>query len=517
MPDFAKPEENVPPLNYPEKDFVDPNLKKEDTPLYKDDANVTVIGVKGNRLCENWKEMDFDKQLLANIRNCRFVWPRKVQEAVLPFVVDGYDVQCQSETGTGKTASYLIPLIDNLMKQIHGRSLEAAPLCIVIAPTREFVEQIYQEARKLTNGTGITVVAAYGGKETDVEMLTHCNIICACLGRLLNLLKGIPKRYAQIKYLVVDEIDHFLQGNQKMDFLTLLKLLPSVQERQSLFFSPTLPTNALKKFEDEQNEYIKKVAEKERVKKQAAEQKRAKEALGVQIEDEYEIVQPVAIVAKKEKAAEKFVLYNHKKSVHITSVAASNQRIKYIIEQLPSEAAKFLHLTSRISEISRTSGTAPGEYRKIIIFVNTIDFADELTKDLTTAGFPADVIHSDLPQVERDEALSNFKNGKSNSRILVSVNLCSCGVDIPEMDFVINYNLPDSRKNIVEAKNIFIQRCGRTGRKESGTAITFYVESKDKLSAFWLREILQKANQDVPPFLKDRIGFESYMEQLSLE
>uniref|UniRef100_A0A914Q3H4 Helicase C-terminal domain-containing protein n=1 Tax=Panagrolaimus davidi TaxID=227884 RepID=A0A914Q3H4_9BILA len=285
---------------------------------------------------------------------------------------------------------------------------------------------------------------------------------------------------------------------------SLFKNSSLVDKRQTLFFSPTLQITALKKVEDDENKFLKERAEKERLKKQLA-QKQAIEVNGIAA---------VIVTEKKEKAAEKFVLYNHKKSIHITSVLDSNKRITYIIDSLPSEDAKFLHLTKRISNISQSFG---GNYPKIIIFVNRINFADELTKDLTTAGFPADVIHSDLTQKERECALEDFKNGVSKSRILVSVHLCSCGVDIPEMDYVINYNIPDWRHNILEAKNTFLQRCGRTGRIHNGTAITFYVESQDRKSAFWLREVLQNANQEVPDFLKETSGLETFMKQLSVK
>uniref|UniRef100_A0AC35GAJ4 Helicase ATP-binding domain-containing protein n=1 Tax=Panagrolaimus sp. PS1159 TaxID=55785 RepID=A0AC35GAJ4_9BILA len=162
------PENNLPPPIYPENISFDPAAEKEDIPLYKDDATITVVGVKGDRRCEKWTEMNFDDQLLINIKKCGFIWPRKVQEAVLPFAAEGYDVQCQSETGTGKTASYLIPIIDNLIKEKQklGNLRKGAPYCIIISPTREFTEQIFQEARKLANETGISVVAAYGGSST---------------------------------------------------------------------------------------------------------------------------------------------------------------------------------------------------------------------------------------------------------------------------------------------------------------------------------------------------------------
>uniref|UniRef100_A0AC34FK35 RNA helicase n=1 Tax=Panagrolaimus sp. ES5 TaxID=591445 RepID=A0AC34FK35_9BILA len=276
--------------------------------------------------------MDFDEQLMENIKKCGFIWPRKIQEAVLPFVADGYNVQCQSETGTGKTASYLIPLIDNLIKekQKFGRLHKGAPYCIIIAPTREFAEQIYQEARKLTNDTGITVAAAYGG-----TTLTET-------------------RWA----------------------------------------IPTLPLEALTNFERKENERLKELADKERLQKLDAENKKtkhnAKEAESVQIENGKETAKDVFVAAQKKKAYAKFI------------------------------------------------------------------FANGLAKDLTTAGFHAHAIHSELSQNERDEVLWNFKYGDSNSRILVSVNICSSGIDIPDMDYVINYYIPDWRLSILEARNKFI-------------------------------------------------------------
>jgi superfamily II DNA/RNA helicase len=514
-PKKSKPE-NPPsppsPPSYPKKNLGDPNQKKEDTPLYKDDADVKVVGVKGALRCENWNEMNFDQQLLKNIKMCDFTWPRKVQEVVLPYVVDGFDIQCQSETGTGKTASYLIPLIDMLIKEKQklGKLRDDGPYCIIIAPSHEFVKQIYQEATKLAYKTGITVAVGYGGisiKKTLKRMSEGCNILCVCLGRMFNLMKHDIEGYdyvhmLNLKYLVIDEIDHFLEGNQKTDIVKFFQheYLPPAQKRQTLFFSPTLQAGLLDKAAKEENERIKKEEDK-RIKK----------------EKEKNHQQPPATVvanlpkAKKEK--EKLVVFdNVKKRIFIASVSESNQRIKYIIDYLPDENAKFLHLTKRISNISESFG---GQYPRILIFVNTKDFANELQKDLTIAGFPADVIHSDFRQQERDKAYGNFKNGLSGSRILVSIKICGRGVDIPDMDYVINYDLPDVRKYF-SPKQTFIQRCGRTGRVESGTAITFYVESEDRISAVWLREVLQNANHKVPDFLKDTSGIETFMGELSI-
>uniref|UniRef100_A0A914PQY9 RNA helicase n=1 Tax=Panagrolaimus davidi TaxID=227884 RepID=A0A914PQY9_9BILA len=419
--------------------------------------------------------MDFDQQLLRNIREeAGFVRPRKIQEVVLPYLAEGNDIVCQSETGTGKTASYLIPIIDDLIKQKQANRLNAAgPYCIILAPTHEFVEQIFEEAQKFSKHTGITVARDYGGtdKEKMNELIAKgCNILCACLGRLLELMKepkwslldriktslSISKKQkpfnmSNVKYIVVDEADHFLED--KHQFLTFFshKSLPKVNKIQNLFFSSTLQAPRLHELT---KSYI-----------------------------------------------------NLQKRVHITSVLESNQRIRYIVVSIPSESDKFLCLTKMVSDIGTANG---GIIPKIMIFVNSINYADELTRYLTIAGFPAVVIHSELYPDERKEAYYSFKNGNPNSKLLVSVNACGRGVDIPDMDYVINYNLPTS-------KFTFIQRCGRTGRTKNGTAISFYVESDNRAQARWIREILQRAGQQIPEFLKENtLGIETSMNQLSL-
>uniref|UniRef100_A0A914P9L6 Helicase C-terminal domain-containing protein n=1 Tax=Panagrolaimus davidi TaxID=227884 RepID=A0A914P9L6_9BILA len=120
-------------------------------------------------------------------------------------------------------------------------------------------------------------------------------------------------------------------------------------------------------------------------------------------------------------------------------------------------------------------------------------------------------MHSDFSQAKREKALYSFKNGIAESRILVSVNACGRGIDIPEMDYVINYILPLD-------KYTFIQKCGRTGRTKNGTAISFYVESNDRARASWIREVLQRAQHDVPNFLKSNtLAIEESMGGLSLK
>uniref|UniRef100_A0A914XVT3 RNA helicase n=1 Tax=Panagrolaimus superbus TaxID=310955 RepID=A0A914XVT3_9BILA len=131
------------------------NAAKKDVLLYRDDADIAVVDVKGHVAlrCNEWNEMNFDKTLLRNIKKCGFIWPRKVQEAVIPYIAEGYDIKCQSETGTGKTAAYLIPIIDNLIKENATEGLpDEGPICVILAPTREIVEQIFQNARTLAFG-----------------------------------------------------------------------------------------------------------------------------------------------------------------------------------------------------------------------------------------------------------------------------------------------------------------------------------------------------------------------------
>uniref|UniRef100_A0AC34EZ97 ATP-dependent RNA helicase n=1 Tax=Panagrolaimus sp. ES5 TaxID=591445 RepID=A0AC34EZ97_9BILA len=210
------------------------NESKKDTLLYRDDADITVVDVKGHVAlrCNEWNEMDFDERLLQNIKNCEFMWPRKIQEAVIPYIIEGYDIKCQSETGTGKTAAYLIPIIDKLIKEKSTNGLpNEGPICVILAPTREITEQIFQNARKLAYRTGISIAKAYGEipiKDNLKQLTKGCNILCACIGRLLNLMKHDHQEWDDLlmldmKYLVIDEADYFLTGPETKDILTFLE------------------------------------------------------------------------------------------------------------------------------------------------------------------------------------------------------------------------------------------------------------------------------------------------------
>uniref|UniRef100_A0A914QZN9 Helicase C-terminal domain-containing protein n=1 Tax=Panagrolaimus davidi TaxID=227884 RepID=A0A914QZN9_9BILA len=127
---------------------------------------------------------------------------------------------------------------------------------------------------------------------------------------------------------------------------------------------------------------------------------------------------------------------------------------------------------------------------------------DRVAIEITGAGFPATTIHGDRGQDLREEALESFKSGKT--RCLVATDVCARGVDIKDMDYVINYDLP-------EDKSSFIQRCGRTGRSHNGVAVSFYCEAYDNNMAQIIDSIIQDAGQESPAFLRSNVTHSDYV------
>jgi superfamily II DNA/RNA helicase len=411
-----------------------------DSLKFEDDAEVKVEGVKEKeKLCwEKWNDMELEDKLMKNIK---YIRPRKVQQVVIPYITEGYDIKCQSETGTGKTAAFLIPIIDNLMKD-KSPKIPNAPYCIILAPTRELIAQIHEQAKELTQDTDIRVIKTYGEIPTKTsigQLAKGCHILCTCVGRLIHFIEKGHIFLDNVNYLVIDEADQFFIGNESQGILKFLrnKTLPSVENRQTMMFSATL-----------------------RIKK------------------------------TKKKANE---FFDPKKEVTIISKATTNQRIVYVVEAVPEGKSKIDFLIEYARKIiAKHNWQCP----RMMIFANKKKTADEIEKALNNAKWATVSTHSDYPQDLRDKTLQDFRDGDIKSRILVSIVVCGRGIDVHDMDYVINYDIPNSEP-------IFIQRCGRTGRVQRGTAITFYVEAEDSQKGAMVKKVIQEAGQVVPKCLEN--------------
>jgi len=350
--------------------------------------------------------------LLKALEEQHFTTPTAIQISAIPAILNKKDVLGIAKTGTGKTASYVLPVLMNLQQEqtINNRHADV----LVLVPTRELAEQVKNVfqvfARALPER--FKTLAVYGGVSINPQMmaLQGVNILVATPGRLLELVDSNAVDLSAIKTLVLDEADKLLNLGFKEELDKVISFLP--QERQNILFSATL-SNDLKNIEQ------------------------------ILLQD------PVIIEVEEEK----------------TDLDLINQ-VAYIV----SDAEKGPFLRQLIKH---------HEMKQVLVFASSVATADAVVNKLRKNSFNASAIHSKKSQGARTDTLHHFKSG--SLRILVATDLMARGIDIIDLPFVINYELPRSPKD-------YIHRIGRTGRAgNAGAAISLV--SQNELHHF---EVIQK-------------------------
>lgn len=187
----------------------------------------------------NFDTFQFNGQIMANIRAQGYTTPTPIQEQTMGHVLQGRDLMGLAQTGTGKTAAYLLPLIQNLMARRNGRKGVRA---LVLAPTRELAEQIFEAARDLGRKTGLRFATIYGGVGIQPQLRSldrGVDCVIACPGRLLDVMDRGAGDFSRLETLVLDEADHMFDMGFLPDLRRIMNRLPN--ERQTLMFSATMP------------------------------------------------------------------------------------------------------------------------------------------------------------------------------------------------------------------------------------------------------------------------------------
>ena len=357
--------------------------------------------------------MKFEHYNIANgiktsIAKLGYKKPTDIQYKSIPPILKGEDVLAISQTGTGKTAAFAIPILDVL----HIRKIDGRPdgvKCLIMAPTHELAMQIDGVFQTLGKHTKVTTFCIHGGVEQDpqIEQLNKgVDVLITTPGRMFDLVSQGALDLKRVEILVLDEADHMLDLGFIKDIRDLMNHLP--RKRQTLFFSATI------------NDEIKKLA-----------YSLVSNAIRIQIS-------PKDPVAKNIEHAVAFVEMDDK---------------RFFLEALIKER----------------------EDNKILVFVRTKVRAERVKKALERVGIESDSIHSDKTQDERDLAMKNFRSGEL--KILIATDITGRGIDIPNVEFVINYDLPESAEH-------YIHRVGRTGRgTKKGQAIAFCSEEEKPLLA----------------------------------
>ncbi|XP_043402839.1 probable ATP-dependent RNA helicase DDX4 isoform X2 [Chelonia mydas] len=413
------------------------NFDKYDTIL------VEVSGLDPPPAILTFEEANLCQTLNKNIAKAGYLKLTPVQKYSIPIILAGRDLMACAQTGSGKTAAFLLPILAHMMKDgvtaSHFRE-QQEPECIIVAPTRELINQIFLEARKFSYGTCIRPVVIYGGTQTGHsirQIKQGCNILCATPGRLMDIIGKEKIGLRKVRYLVLDEADRMLDMGFGPEMKKLISCpgMPSKDRRQTLMFSATFP------------EEIQRLA-------------------GEFLKPEYLFVA-------------------------VGQVGGACSDVQQTILQVSqySKREKLVEILQSIRD------------ERTMVFVETKKKADFIATFLCQEKIPTTSIHGDREQREREEALGDFRSGKCP--VLVATSVAARGLDIENVQHVINFDLPSTIDE-------YVHRIGRTGRCGNiGKAISFFDSVSDSHIAQPLLKVLSDAQQEVPSWLEE-IAFSAH-------
>jgi superfamily II DNA/RNA helicase len=368
-----------------------------------------------------FKELNLNEQLLEAIDHMGFVNATPIQELAIPQILQNKDLIACAQTGTGKTAAFILPILHKLTGK-EDSSIDT----LIVVPTRELAVQIEQEIQGLSYFVSVGSKAIYGGgsgKDWDVQkeaLSEGTDIIVATPGKLLSHIQQGYVDFSKVKHLVLDEADKMLDMGFADDLVTIISNLP--QERQTLMFSATMP-NKIRDL--------------------------AKRILKDPEEITLSISKPAAGV---------------KQLVYLTFDNQKVPLIKQILDERP-------------------------EYTSIIIFTSSKLKVNEIVHSLRKNGFKAQGVSSNLDQEQREEILRGFRSKRI--RIVVATDVMSRGIDIKEINLVINYDTPFDAED-------YVHRVGRTARANTkGEAITL-VNEKDMRKLAQIQRLIEADITQVP-------------------
>jgi ATP-dependent RNA helicase RhlE len=364
-------------------------------------------------------DLNLNPKLLAALTSEGYTSPTPIQAQAIPLLLEGRDLLGLAQTGTGKTAAFLLPILHRLA----ANRRPAAPRCanvLILAPTRELASQIAASIASYGGGLGMTHTVVFGGVSQlhQVKAMSRgVDFLVATPGRLLDLVGQKFIDLSQTQVLVLDEADQMLDMGFVKPIRQLVAMMPAA--RQTLLFSATMPATI---------------------------------------------------------AALSASLLTDPAKVEITPPATTVARIGQTV--MFTDAQNKLALMQMLIK--------PATVSRAIVFTLTKSTANKVAAALTEAGSPAEAIHGNKSQGQRERALAGFKSGQV--RVLVATDLASRGIDVDDVSHVFNYDMP----NIPES---YVHRIGRTARAgREGLAVSL-CEPEHRA---WLHAIERTIGQPVP-------------------
>ena len=351
--------------------------------------------------------LELHENLRAGIRDAGFEFCTPIQASTLPIALSQRDVAGQAQTGTGKTAAFLIAAYQRLLNTETGDSGDASkqPRVFALAPTRELAVQIANDAETLGKHTGLTIGLAFGGTDYEKQRRTLENgvdLLIGTPGRIIDYFKQGVFKLDKVQVAILDEADRMFDLGFIKDIRYLLRRLPPPDERLNMLFSATLSHRVMELAYEHMNE------------------------------PELIRIEPDKVTADRVRQAIFF----------------------------PSNQDKLPLLVGLIREMGQS---------RIMVFVNTKREAERIQDYLQANGIDARAISGDVPQKKRLGMLMRFQSGELP--VLIGTDVASRGLHIPDVQYVVNYDLPQDSED-------YVHRIGRTARAgASGDAISFGCET----------------------------------------
>ncbi|RYP66816.1 hypothetical protein DL771_007614 [Monosporascus sp. 5C6A] len=431
------------------------------------EINVTQEGLKRIQPIQTFETAGLHPAMLRNVQLCGYRIPTPIQKYCVPAIKMGYDLIAIAQTGSGKTAAYLIPILNHLMGKAKklaaprpspqayesgiASPVRAEPLVVIVCPARELAVQIFNEARKFCYRTMLRPCTVYGGgplREQVLQLQRGCDVLVATPGRLIDMMnRPDVLSFRRVKYMVIDEADEMLESDWEEEFKQILS--GGEQEEGNvkyMLFSATFP---------------------------------------------------VAV----RQLARTHMAENHIR-LRVGRVGSTHDNIRQDVIFVDPYAKKQALLDLLCSmKPART-----------IIFVNSKRMADEIDDFLFHNELPSTSMHSDRTQREREDSMRAFRSGKAP--ILVTTGVTARGIDVRNVMHVINFDLPNMDHGGIQE---YVHRIGRTGRiGHKGIATSFYTE-RDEAIAPLLTLTLMETKQEIPDFLQQYIPPDADPNNLKFE
>ncbi|XP_044510847.1 DEAD-box ATP-dependent RNA helicase 42-like [Mangifera indica] len=359
-------------------------MTPEEVVAYRKQLELKIHGKDVPKPVRTWHQTGLTSKIMETIKKLNFEKPMPIQAQALPVIMSGRDCIGIAKTGSGKTLAFVLPMLRHIKDQppvIAGDG----PVGLIMAPTRELVQQIHSDIKKFAKVMGIGCVPVYGGSgvaQQISELKRGTEIVVCTPGRMIDILctsGGKITNLRRVTYLVMDEADRMFDMGFEPQITRIVQNIRP--DRQTVLFSATFPRQ-------------------------------------------------VEILARK--------VLNKPVEIQVGGRSVVNKDITQLVEVRP-ESERFLRLLELLGEWY--------EKGKILIFVQSQEKCDVLFKDLLRHGYPCLSLHGAKDQTDRESTISDFKSNVCN--LLIATSVAARGLDVKELELVINFDVPNHYEDYV--------------------------------------------------------------------